>query len=208
MMSTVTVIGTGNVGSAVAGLMAKAGASLQVIDRDAEKAAGLAAQVKGTAAALGDPLTGEVVVLALPYGALESVAVTYKDQLAGKVVVDVTNPVDFATFDAMEVPADSSAAAELARVLPGAKVLKAFNTTFAGVVAGGALGANDVAVLVAGDDADAKKTLIDLVDAGGLRGVDAGSLKRAREMEAMAFLQMALAAAGTISWNGGFALVN
>ncbi|SDB82834.1 hypothetical protein GA0111570_10453 [Raineyella antarctica] len=207
-MSTVTVIGSGNVGTAVAGLMAKAGASLQIVDRDAEKAAGLAGQVKGTSATFGEPITGDVVVLALPFPALESIAVTYKDQLAGKVVVDVTNPVDFATFDSLVVPADSSAAAELASVLPGAKVLKAFNTTFAGVVASGALGANDVAVLVAGDDADAKKTLIDLVDAGGLRGVDAGSLKRAREMEAMAFLQMALAAAGTISWTGGFALVD
>ena len=62
-------------------------------------------------------------------------------------------------------------------------------------------------MLVAGDDADAKQTLIDLVVAGGLQAVDAGSLKRARELEAVGFLQLTLAASEKIGWTGGFAVV-
>lgn len=207
MSTTVTVIGSGNVGSAVAALAAKGGAQVQVLGRDQDKAAALAAEVSGTAGAIGEAITGEIVVLAVPVNAFDELVAAYGAQLEGKVVVDVTNPVDFATFDSLTVPADSSAAAELQAKLPGAKVVKAFNTLFAGVLAAGQVGGDVPAVvLVAGDDESAKSALIELVTAGGVKGVDAGSLKRAREMEAVGFLQMTLAAREIIGWTGGFAL--
>ena len=207
MSTTVTVIGSGNVGSAVAALAAKGGAQVQVLGRDQDKAAALAAEVSGTAGAVGEAITGEIVVLAVPVTAFDELVAAYGAQLEGKVVVDVTNPVDFATFDSLTVPADSSAAAELQAKLPGAKVVKAFNTLFAGVLAAGQVGGDVPAVvLVAGDDESAKSALIELVTAGGVKGVDAGSLKRAREMEAVGFLQMTLAAREIIGWTGGFAL--
>ncbi|MFE7603871.1 NADPH-dependent F420 reductase [Brachybacterium paraconglomeratum] len=207
MSTTVTVIGSGSVGSAVAALAAKGGAQVQVLGRDQEKAAALAAEVSGTAGAVGEAITGEIVVLAVPVTAFDELVAAYGAQLEGKVVVDVTNPVDFATFDSLTVPADSSAAAELQAKLPGAKVVKAFNTLFAGVLAAGQVGGDVPAVvLVAGDDESAKSALIELVTAGGVKGVDAGSLKRAREMEAVGFLQMTLAAREIIGWTGGFAL--
>ncbi|HEU0256834.1 MAG TPA: NADPH-dependent F420 reductase [Microbacteriaceae bacterium] len=205
-MSDVTVIGTGNVGSAVAAITAKGGASVQVLGRDQEKASALAAQVGGTAGSVGDPITGEVVVLAVPYAALAELAQAYGAQLDGKVVVDVTNPVDPTTFDGLTVPADSSAAAELQALVPGAKVLKAFNTNFAGALASGQVGEVPATVLVAGDDADAKQQLVDLVTAGGVAAASVGSLKRARELEAFGFLQITLAAQEVIGWGGGFAL--
>lgn len=207
MSTTVTVIGSGNVGSAVAALAAKGGAQVQVLGRDQDKAAALAAEVSGTAGAIGEAITGDIVVLAVPVTAFDELVAAYGAQLEGKVVVDVTNPVDFATFDSLTVPADSSAAAELQAKLPGAKVVKAFNTLFAGVLAAGQVGGDVPAVvLVAGDDESAKSALIELVTAGGVKGVDAGSLKRAREMEAVGFLQMTLAAREIIGWTGGFAL--
>lgn len=207
MSTTVTVIGSGSVGSAVAALAAKGGAQVQVLGRDQDKAAALAAEVSGTAGAVGEAITGEIVVLAVPVTAFDELVAAYGAQLEGKVVVDVTNPVDFATFDSLTVPADSSAAAELQAKLPGAKVVKAFNTLFAGVLAAGQVGGDVPAVvLVAGDDESAKSALIELVTAGGVKGVDAGSLKRAREMEAVGFLQMTLAAREIIGWTGGFAL--
>lgn len=207
MSTTVTVIGSGSVGSAVAALAAKGGAQVQVLGRDQETAAALAAEVSGTAGAVGEAITGEIVVLAVPVTAFDELVAAYGAQLEGKVVVDVTNPVDFATFDSLTVPADSSAAAELQAKLPGAKVVKAFNTLFAGVLAAGQVGGDVPAVvLVAGDDESAKSALIELVTAGGVKGVDAGSLKRAREMEAVGFLQMTLAAREIIGWTGGFAL--
>jgi predicted dinucleotide-binding enzyme len=128
--------------------------------------------------------------------------------LAGKVVVDITNPLDFTTFDSLTVPADSSAAAEIATALPRSRVLKAFNTTFAGTLVSGVVGPLPTTVLIAGDDADAKALLAGIVTAGGLRAVDAGSLRRARELEAIGFLQLTLAAGEKISWNGGFGLAN
>lgn len=190
--STVTVIGTGNMGTAIAKLAAAAGRSVQQVDQ----------------ATPADTITGEVVVLAVPYGAVSDVIETYGTRLDGRVVVDITNPVDFATFDSLVVPADSSAAAEISKALPTAKVVKAFNTNFAATLASGTVGDETTTVLVAGDDADAKAAVVDLVTAAGLRGVDAGSLSRARELEALGFLQLTLAAGERTSWTTGFALLS
>ncbi|PUB23544.1 hypothetical protein C8K30_111142 [Promicromonospora sp. AC04] len=207
-MSTVTVIGAGNLGSVVAGIAAKGGTGVQVLARDVEKAQAVAGPLGGTSGAVGDAITGEIVVLAVPHPAVADVLATYPGALDGKVLVDVSNPVDFSTFDNLTVPADSSAAKLLQDAVPGANVLKAFNANFGATLGTGTAGPVQTAVLVAGDDAAAKQTLVDLVTAAGLRAVDAGSLKRARELEAIGFLQITLAGAEKISWAGGFALVD
>lgn len=205
-MSNVTIIGAGNMAGAIAGLATKAGANVQIVARDAVKAAALAAATGATAAAYGDALTGDIVVLAVPYPAVDSIIATYADALNGAIVVDITNPLDFSTFDSLVTPADSSASAVIAEALPGAKVVKAFNTTFAATLATGNVGSVETTVLVAGDDADAKQAVIDLVTGGGVAAIDAGALKRARELEALGFLQLTLAAGDKIPWTGGFAL--
>ncbi|MCD1269722.1 diguanylate cyclase [Microbacterium sp. MEC084] len=189
-MTDITIIGTGNMGQAIAGVLARGGASIQQLGH-------------GDTAAV----TGDIVILAVPYGALAEIAQTRGAELEGRTVVDITNPVDFETFDSLVVPADSSAAAELQKQLPGAKVLKAFNTTFAGTLNSGQVGAQPTTVLVAGDDAEAKARLISAIEAGSLAAVDAGSLARARELEALGFLQLTLAAREQIAWTAGFALV-
>ena len=129
------------------------------------------------------------------------------EQLAGKIVVDITNPLNFETFDSLVVPADSSAAAEIAAALPGSRVLKAFNTTFAGTLAAGTVGPLTTTVLIAGDDADAKSTLAGIVTSGGLNAIDAIGEKRARELEALGFLRLTLAANEKVSWTGGFGVI-
>lgn len=149
--------------------------------------------------------SGDVFVLAVPYEALGDVLDTYGEAMAGKIVVDITNPVNMETFDSLEVPADSSAA-EVAERLPEAKVLKALNTNFAATLASGLVGPVTTTVLIAGDDADAKATFADIMRSGGLEAVDAGPLRRAREMEAVGFLQMTLAAGEQVPWTGGFAV--
>ena len=105
------------------------------------------------------------------------------------------------------VPTDSSAAAVISAALPQSRVLKAFNTTFAGTLAAGTVGPLPTTVLIAGDDADAKSVLADIVTSGGLNAVDAGSLNRARELEALGFLQLTLAVNEKVSWTGGFGVV-
>ncbi|MFZ8758802.1 NADPH-dependent F420 reductase [Microbacterium sp. HMH0099] len=205
-MSKVTVIGTGNIGGVVASIAAKGGADVQILGRDQVKTDAAVQQAGAAAGLVGDVITGEIVVLAVPYPALAEIAEQYGSQLEGKILVDVTNPVDFSTFDSLTVPADSSAAAELQTRVPGATVLKAFNTNFAATLGTGQVGDALTTVLVAGDDDAAKQRLIDVVTAGGVSAVSAGSLKRARELEAVGFLQLTLAAQEVIGWTGGFAV--
>ncbi|WP_353708569.1 NAD(P)-binding domain-containing protein [Cellulosimicrobium sp. ES-005] len=198
-MSSITIIGVGTMGSAIAGLALAAGSAVQVLTREATDL-----DPRVAAGTIGDELTGDVVVLALPYGAVAEVVDLYADRLDGKVVVDITNPLDFATFDSLVVPDGSSAAAQLQQRVPGARVLKAFNMNFAATLASGQVGPLPTTVLVAGDDAEAKAALAGAVS--GVRVVDAGSLKRAHELEALGFLQLTLAAAEKTSWTTGFAL--
>jgi predicted dinucleotide-binding enzyme len=190
-MAHVSIVGTGNMGQAISGLAAKGGNTVELL----------------TSSDAGKPVTGDIVVLAVPYPAVAEVLAQRGAQLAGKIVVDISNPVDFATFDGLTVPADGSAAAELAAALPDSRVVKAFNTNFAGTLTAGTLGSQVTTVLLAGDDADAKALLAGVISAAGLRAVDAGSLKRARELEAVGFLQLTLAAGEKVSWTGGFAVV-
>ena len=208
-MSDLTIIGAGNMGGAIAALAAQGGASVQLLTRDAAAAEAVAGPLQGaTAGVVGDPIEGDIVVLALPYPAVAEVIGSYAGQLDGKVVVDITNPLDFSTFDSLVVASDASAAAEIAEAVPGARVLKAFNTNFAGTLAAGTVGgAQPTTVLIAGDDTAAKEALAAVVAAGGLRAVDAGSLRRARELESLGFLQLTLAAQEKTSWGAGFALV-
>lgn len=204
-MTSVTVVGVGNVASAVADLARRGGAEVQVLARDASKAQALASQLGASAGVIGDAISGDIVVLAVPYTAVGEIASAYGDQLNGKVLVDVSNPVDMATFDGLVVAADSSASAELQALAPGANIVKAFNTNFAATLSAGIAG-EPATVLIAGDDAEAREALAGLVAAAGLTAVEVGSLKRARELEAIGFLQITLAAQEKINWTGGFAL--
>ena len=191
-MAHVSIIGTGNMGQAISSVVAKGGSTVELLgESDADK-----------------PVTGDIVILAVPYPAVADVIANRRDELAGKVVVDITNPLNFETFDSLVVPADSSAAAQVAAALPQSRVLKAFNTTFAGTLTAGTVGGVPTTVLIAGDDAEAKSLLIGVISAGGLRAIDAGSLSRARELEAIGFLQLTLASGEKVSWTGGFAVVS
>jgi len=190
-MTNLSILGTGNMGQAIASIAARGGHSVQQLGEND----------------LDTPVTGDVVVLAVPFPAVADIVAQRGDQLADKIVVDITNPLDFETFDSLVVPADSSAAAEIAAALPQSRVLKAFNTTFAGTLAAGTVGPLTTTVLIAGDDTDAKSTLAGILSSGGVKAIDAGSLKRARELEAVGFLQLTLAANEKVSWTGGFGLV-
>ena len=189
-MTRVTIFGDGNMGTAIASVLAAGGATVDHITTSTE-----------------DPkVTGDLVVLAVPYPAVAGIAEKLADQLAGKTVVDITNPIDFSTFDSLTVPADGSSAAELAKALPSSRVLKAFNTNFAATLAAKQVDSIKTTVLIAGDDPEAKALLSDAVTAGGLDAIDVGGLSRARELESLGFLQVSLAIGEKINWDGGFAL--
>lgn len=185
-MKNITIFGKGNMAKVIGARFEKAGNAVKLLGS------------KDTVGTLGD-----IVVLAVPYGAVASILQANAKALEGKILIDITNPVNFATMDDLSVSAGSSAAETIAALAPKATVLKAFNTNFASTLAG------DVAttVLVASDDENAKAVFASALEGSGLIVVDAGALKRARELEALGFLQITLAIRGQIGWTGGFGLI-
>jgi 8-hydroxy-5-deazaflavin:NADPH oxidoreductase len=189
----VTIIGTGNMARGIGSRVLAGGHDLTVVGKDFERAEAVAADIAGAGtvktAVSGDPIEGHVVVLAVYYPDALGAAEQYADQLAGKVVVDITNPVND-SFDGLVVPPDGSATEELAALAGGARWVKAFNTTFAIPLKSGTVAGHKLDVLLAGDDADAKGKVAALARDGGLNPIDVGPLKRARELEAAGLLHM------------------
>jgi predicted dinucleotide-binding enzyme len=183
----VTIIGAGNMARGIGTRVVSGGNELELVARNRQAAEELAGEIGGS---VGDGVSGDVVVLAVRYGAVDDVISTHGDALRGKVVVDITNPVDWSTFDGLVTPSDSSAAEEIAKQAPDAHVVKAFNTAFAPTVAAGQVAGQPLDVFLAGDDADAKEKVASVVEAGGMRPLDVGPLKRARQLEQLGFLHI------------------
>ena len=138
-----------------------------------------------------DTLSDNVIFFAVPYDCVLDARDSYGKQLDGKIVVDVTTPIDLDTFEPIH-PEAGSAAQEIAKWRPGAKVVKAFHPTFAGtLVAQQDSGQEMRDVFLAGDDAEAKRLVTQLFKEGGLRPIDVGCLRRARELEAVGYLYLA-----------------
>lgn len=190
----ITVIGAGNMGAAFVKQLTRAGHQVSVTARDGAKAARVAAANPGAVAVAtaGAAKTADAVVLATAYadavGALKSVG-----DLQGKVVIDITNPLT-PDYMGLTLGHTTSAAEEIAKAVPGADVVKAFNTVFAQVLAEGAdFGAGQkVTVFYAGDSERAKQTAGALAESMGFKTVDAGGLKNARYLEPLAGLNIYL----------------
>ena len=189
----VTIIGTGNMARGIGTRLLTGGDALTLLGTERAKAEALAAELGGgvQAGAVGEPLAGDVVVLAIWYPVTRQVVERYGPQLGGKVVVDISNPIDPETFEPV-VPDADSAAEEVAAAAPGARLVKAFNTTFAGTLVLGEVSGQQLDVLLASDDDEAKRTVGSLVETSGLRAVDAGPLRRVRQLEALGYLHMAV----------------
>ena len=147
-----------------------------------------------------------IVVLAAPFTSVEAIAAEIGSAVAGKVVVDATNRMSFGA-DGPDIDTSTSNAEELAALLPGAHVVKAFNTLFASHQADPFADGVQLDGYVAGDDAASKATVLDLVASIGLNPVDVGPLSRARQLEGLAFLNIALNIANAGSWQSGWKLV-
>jgi 8-hydroxy-5-deazaflavin:NADPH oxidoreductase len=183
----IAIIGAGNVGTALAGAFVRAGHHVTISATHPEHAT-QAAKATGTGSVGTNQeaiAAGDVVILAVPGTAFDAIVGEVGDQLAGKVVVDVSNRP---TPDPSG--AGTSAAEELQARIPQANVVKAFNTAFASRQADPTLGGVAADGFVAADDEDAKQRVLDLVESIGFRPVDAGSLAAARTLEGMAWLHI------------------
>jgi predicted dinucleotide-binding enzyme len=191
----VTIVGAGNMGRAIGTRAVAGGHEVEIVDHDPSDAGALAQELGGSASALdpGAPFGGEVVVFAVYYPAVKDAAQQYADQIAGKVVVDITNPVDTTTWDRLATAPGSSSAEEVAELVPeGTSVVKAFNTSFAPTIVAGEVGGQPLDIFIAGDDADAKQKVSQLVSDGGLRPLDVGPLVRAQQLEHLGFLHISI----------------
>jgi 8-hydroxy-5-deazaflavin:NADPH oxidoreductase len=186
------IIGDGNVGSALQRGLTKAGHDVKAVGNDP-------AAIRETAR------NAEIVILAVPYGAIDDVVRDVAGEVDNKVVIDVTNALkpDFS----LAVGLTTSGAEELQKKLPGSRVVKAFNTVFAQHMDSGRVKDEQLTVLAAGDDADAKKVVIDLAKGIGFDAVDAGPLQSARLMEPLALLNISLGYMFGLGMDIGFRLV-
>jgi predicted dinucleotide-binding enzyme len=190
----ILIIGTGNMGRGIATRALAGKNTVTVYDEDGAKAQALATELG--AAVAGDTrdaiAASDVVVFATPYAASLDVARRLGPALENKVVVDISNPLN-ETYTGLVTAADTSAAEEIQKLLPkSTKLVKAFNTTFAGTLVAGQVAGQPLDVFIAGDDDAAKRAVAQFVTAGGLNAVDVGTLDRARQLEALGLLGITL----------------
>jgi hypothetical protein len=198
-MSSISIIGTGNMARTIGALAVAGGNAVEIMGRDQSKAADLAT-------ALGDAVTtgewgavpaGDIVIVAVLYDSVVPVVGEYGDALASKVIIDISNPFN-AEADGLAVPEDTSVAQEAAKAAPpSASVFKAFNTIFRHVLENG----RPLDVLIAGDDAQAKANVETFIESLGLRPLDVGGLKMAHWLEGASLVEMGLARHGVGNWD-------
>lgn len=193
-MSSISIIGTGNMARAIGELAVAGGNTVEVIGRDRSKAADLAKALgrNATTGEFGAVPAGDIVIVALLYAHVVPVVAQYGDALAGKVIVDISNPFN-AAADGLAIPDGTSVAQQVAKAAPAsASVVKAFNTIF-GVVLGQG---RPLDVFLAGDDVRAKADVAAFIESLDLRPLDVGALHMAHWLEGMGLVVMGLARHG------------
>ena len=198
-MSSISIIGTGNMARAIGALAVAGGNTVEVMGRDQSKAADLA-KALGAGATTGEWGTnpaGDVVIVALLYDGVVPVVAQYGEALTGKIIVDISNPFNSAA-DGLAHREDTSIAQEVAKAAPAsASVVKAFNTIFRHVLEKG----RPLGVFIAGDNAQAKAGVEAFIESLGLRPLDVGGLKMAHWLEGAGLVVMGLARHGVGHWD-------
>ena len=204
----IAIIGTGNVGTALGTAFARAGHDVTLAARDVDKTRTIAAEIGASAA--DSPAQAardaEVVILAVPFGAIGDVAGSIAASSAGKVVVDVTNPLT-PDYSGLATEGGPSAAEQLADRLGDARVVKAFNTLFASLQTNPTAHGVALDAFYATDDEAAAATLADLIRSIGFRPINTGALRMARQLEALAWLNMSFQLRTGGDWQSSFVLV-
>ena len=198
-MSTISIIGSGTMAAAIGDRVAKAGHNVEVISRDPAKAKALAERLAtgATTGAYGAAPSGHIVIVAVPYSGAAAVVSDFGETLAGKVIIDVANPVN-ADLSGLVTPHGSSGAEETAKGLPAdAHLVKAFNTIFGHVLAKG----GRLDTFFAADDPQVKARVSTFLESLGLRPFDVGGLQMAQTLEALGLMMIGLARNGAGTWD-------
>jgi len=193
-MSDISIIGSGNMASAIGALALKGGNAVEIVGRDTAKSAALARALGdgATAGTWGAAPDGDIVILAVLFEGAVAVVSEFGDALDGKIIVDITNPFN-PSATGLAIPHDTSMAQMVAEAAPASvRVVKAFNTIFRGVLAAG----GPLDVFMAGDDAQAKASVAAFIESLGLRPRDAGDLSMAHWLEGAGLLSVGLSRNG------------
>ncbi|WP_369044640.1 NADPH-dependent F420 reductase [Sinomonas sp. P10A9] len=191
MTAQITIIGSGHMARALARAALRADRTVQILGRNGSQTRDLVESLGpgATGGIVGAPVEGGIVILAVPYGEVHPVLLELGDGIEGRVIVDIANPIDVSTFDRLLTPAGTSSAEEVAAIVNGrADVVKAFNTVYAGPLEAGSVDGQHLDVFIAGDSEAAKEKVSALVARSQMRPIDAGPLRRARELEAIMLL--------------------
>src|ERR1700733_15132289 len=197
-MSSISIIGTGNMARTIGALAVAGGNTVEVMGRDQSKAADLAGALGGgtTTGEWGTIPAGDIVIVALLSDGVVPVVAQYGDALTGKTIVDISNPFNSAA-DGLAHREGTSIAQEVAKAAPAsASVVKAFNTIFRNVLEKGR-----PAVFIAGDNAQAKAGVEAFIESLGLRPLDVGGLEMAHWLEGAGLVLMGLARHGVGNWD-------
>ena len=197
-MSSISIIGTGNMARTIGTLAVAGGNTVEVMGRDQSKAADLAKALGGaTTGEWGAVPAGDIVIVAVLYDSVVPIVAEYGDALAGKAIIDISNPFN-SEADGLATREDTSIAQEVAKAAPAsASVFKAFNTIFRHVLEK----SRPLDVFIAGDDAQAKAGVEAFIESLGLRPLDVGGLKMAHWLEGASLVEMGLARHGVGNWD-------
>jgi NADPH-dependent F420 reductase len=207
----IAIIGSGNMGKSIGGWAASVGYEVIFSARNLEHAKS-AAEAAGhgaiAASAIDAVSAADMVLLAVPYREVDSLLRKLKEHLQDKILIDITNALN-ANYSGLVLGYSTSGAEEIAKLVPAAKVVKAFNTVFASIfkARNPIIGGHAVSVIFAGDDTDAKAKVADLITKLGFDAIDAGPLSVARNIEPMGMLSILLASKQGLGSNISFSLL-
>ncbi|MDY0983150.1 diguanylate cyclase [Microbacterium sp. CFBP9023] len=189
-MTSILILGNGNMASAISEFLARASVETKAVGRGEE----------------WDASGFDAVLLAVPHTAHEHIIRDHSEALAGKIVIDISNPVTFDPLARVRAP-QGSAAAALAEALPDSRIVKAFNTNYAGHLKAAGIDDQPLTVLASSDDRDAAAFVLDMASRAGAETFDVGSLDRAEAQEALCYLQMAITFSEANATEGGFVFI-
>jgi 8-hydroxy-5-deazaflavin:NADPH oxidoreductase len=214
---TIAIIGaTGNMGSAISKSLSKGNYRLLLKSDDQDKLNKLAEQIRSTNSnadveailcSAEASWEADIIVLAVPYHAEKEIAEKIKDVANQKVVISIANPLN-ETYDGLATAPDTSAAEELQKLLPGSKVIKAFNTTFAADFSSPVIDGKQVDAFIAGNDEEALDTVRDMISTVGFNPIVAGNLSVSRTLENMQLLLIQLGMKYNYNWLAGWKILH
>jgi NADPH-dependent F420 reductase len=214
---TVAIIGaSGNMGAAIAKSLCKGNYRLLLYTQTPDKiqylineiyAAHPLAEVESISCSMQASWEADIIISAVPYSAEKNIAEKIKEVANQKIVVSIANPLNN-TFDALLTTPDSSAAEELQQLLPNAKVVKAFNTTFASTFLSPVINKKKIDTFIAGNDEEALETVSALATTIGFNPVVAGNLSVSRTLENMQLLLIRLCVKYNYNWYAGWKILH